>query len=96
MGDHPDFEVRRFTSPLPLVDDVFYLASPFGPIFASPIPRPSILPCLWPREVAYADRVDQRDGVRLKTFDSGHEQFSLELLQDLDANAQGASGDAAG
>ena len=41
------------------------------------------------REVAYADRLDAREGVSFKTFDRGHVMYDSTLVEELRALALG-------
>jgi hypothetical protein len=83
MGDHPDFEHTTFTSPQPLAEDVFYLRTPDGALDLTPLVVMRPCPTCHQPEVAYADKVDDRDGVALKTFDRGHVLFDTNLVEEL-------------
>ncbi|RZU32490.1 hypothetical protein BKA19_2185 [Blastococcus saxobsidens] len=72
MGDHPDFEHRSFTSPTPLAEDVFYLQSADGALDLTPLVVMRPCPTCHQKEVAYADRLEGKNRVALKTFDRGH------------------------
>jgi hypothetical protein len=83
MGDHPDFERVTFTGPQPLAEDVFYLRTPDGAIDMTPLVVMRPCPTCHQQEVAYADRIDRRDGVALKTFDRGHVLYDGSLVEEL-------------
>jgi hypothetical protein len=72
MGDHPDFEAADVVTAEPLADDTFYLAAPDAFIDLTPLVVARDCPRCRQREVYYADRVDERDGVALRSFDRGH------------------------
>jgi hypothetical protein len=83
MGDHPDFDYMVFTSPQPLAEEVFYLRTPEGAVDMTPLVVMRPCPTCHQREVAYADRIDDREGVALKTFDRGHVLFDPTLVEEL-------------
>lgn len=83
MSDHPDFEVVSFIVAQPLADDVFYLLTPDGSIDLTPLVVLRQCPQCRQPEVAYADRLDARDGVSLKSFDRGHTLFDPTLVDEL-------------
>lgn len=83
MSDHPDFEVVSFTMAQPLADDVFYMLTPDDAIDLTPLVVLRQCPQCRQPEVAYADRLDAREGVPLKTFDRGHTLFDLTLVEEI-------------
>ncbi len=83
MGDHPDFENITFVASTPLADDVFYLLITPTAIDLTPLVVIRHCPTCRQREVSYADRVDDRDGVSLKSFDRGHLLFDPGLSDEL-------------
>jgi hypothetical protein len=82
MGDHPDFDYLELITSQPLAEDVFYLLSPHGPIDLTPLVVMRQCPTCHQREVAYADRIDSKHGVALKTFDRGHLLFDATLVEE--------------
>ncbi len=93
MGDHPDFEHVTFVSTRPLAEDVFYLRTGGDFLDMTPLVVMRQCPTCHQREVAYADRLDAREGVSLKTFDRGHVLFDPGLVDEL--RTVGSSGDEA-
>ena len=91
MGDHPDFEHVTFVSTRPLAEDVFYLRTGGDFLDMTPLVVMRQCPTCHQREVAYADRLDAREGVSLKTFDRGHVLFDRGLVDEL--RTVGSSGD---
>jgi hypothetical protein len=83
MGDHPDFEPTTFTSSQPLAEDVFYLRTRHGALDLTPLVVMRPCPTCHQPEVAYADKLDARHGVVLKTFDRGHVLFDVTLVEEL-------------
>ncbi|SNS39003.1 hypothetical protein SAMN06893096_103501 [Geodermatophilus pulveris] len=89
MGDHPDFEQTTFISATPLADDVFYLHVGDDFIDMTPLVVMRQCPTCHQREVSYADRLDERQGVSLKTFDRGHVLFDRSLIEEVRALTHG-------
>lgn len=89
MGDHPDFEHTTFISATPLAEDVFYLHVGDEFIDMTPLVVMRQCPTCHQREVSYADRLDQREGVSLKTFDRGHALFDRSLVDEVRALTHG-------
>lgn len=83
MSDHPDFEIASFTAKQPLAEDVFYLLTPTSALDLTPLVVLRNCPLCRQAEVAYADRLDARDGVSLKSFDRGHPLFDPSLSDEL-------------
>lgn len=83
MGDHPDFDFLAFVSEQPLAEEVFYLRTADGAIDMTPLVVMRPCPTCHQPEVAYADKVDDRDGVVLKTFDRGHVLFDRSLVEEV-------------
>jgi hypothetical protein len=96
MGDHPDFDYMVFTSQRALAEDVFYLRAGDAALDMTPLVVMRPCPTCHQREVAYADRLDERDGVALKTFDRGHVLFDRTLADELRGvvHAEGNSSEA--
>ncbi|WP_158674704.1 hypothetical protein [Streptomyces hoynatensis] len=82
MGDHPDFERRRFTWSQPVGNGLFYVLTPEGALPLSPfVSRPFCQQCMQ-LEICYTYRVaKQNDSAQSKSFDRGHEI----LVDDLGA-----------
>ena len=96
MGDHPEFERIDLDSKLPLADNNFYALAPRGPIDMSPsVVMRYCETCRQP-EAFYADRIDPKQGVCLKSFGRGHVVFDPSLNEELGTIAAGGSGDVAG
>jgi hypothetical protein len=83
MGDHPEFERSRFASTSPLADDTFYALGPRGPIDLTPLVVIRYCQACKQREVCYADRMDQKHGVTLKSFTTGHVIFDDSLIDEV-------------
>jgi len=83
MSDHPDFEVVSFLAAHPLADDVFYMLTPDGAIDLTPLVVLRQCPQCRQPEVSYADRLDGREGVALKSFDRGHTLFDRTLIDEI-------------
>ena len=83
MGDHPEFERIEFRSSHPLVDRDLYFASTSGYINLTPYAVMRYCNRCKESELCYADRVDERKGVVLKSFANGHEIFDPQLAADL-------------
>ncbi len=83
MSDHPDFELVTFTTNQPLADDIFYARTPVAAIDLTPLIVLRNCPLCRQAEVAYADRLDARKGVSLKTFDRGHPLFDPALSDEV-------------
>lgn len=89
MGDHPDFENVSFVANEPWAEDVFYLHAPWGPLDLTPLVVMRNCPTCHQPEVAFADGLDERKGVRYKTFDRGHLVFDPAMADELQ-NLSGA------
>jgi hypothetical protein len=99
MGDHPDFDYFVFSSGQPLAEGIFYLRAPDASIDLTPLVVMRPCPTCHQPEVAYADKVDERRRVVLKTFDRGHILFDQglevevrELFQDSEGESQLGAG----
>ena len=79
MGDHPEFERRLFASQLPLADETFNILGPSGPVDLTPFVVMRYCETCREPELCYADRLDKRDGVALKSFARGHNLFDHSL-----------------
>lgn len=94
MGDHPEFDAVTEVVDFPLANDTFYVMS------STPLDLTPMLvirycsQCRQP-EVCYADRVDQRDGVSLKSFARGHQVFDQDLVHEMATLSPTAPGSAA-
>lgn len=84
MGDHPDFELRRYDFKVPLGTDMFYIlnngeALPLSPLVA----RRYCLACQ-SLEVCYVTRVHRDSGAAsLRSFHRGHEVSDPELGEEV-------------
>jgi hypothetical protein len=85
MGDNPEFERTHFESPVPLLDETFYLMTSRGPIDLTPLVVMRYCNTCHKSEVVYADKIDDRYGVALKSFASGHVIFDSALVGDVQA-----------
>jgi hypothetical protein len=83
MGDHPDFDVITFTSPVALAEETFYLLTPDGLLDMTPLVVFRVCPTCHQHEVAYAEGLDERKGVALKTFDRGHVVYDASLIEEV-------------
>lgn len=94
MGDHPEFERTRFSSSAPMVDDNFYIMTPSGPLDLTPFVVIRYCVDCRQREVFFADRINERRQVVLKSFANGHVVLDDTLAQELDELLPSASRDA--
>ncbi len=86
MGDHPDFERRRFNWRNPVATDVFYVLTDNGPITLSPFIASLFCPHCQQMEVCYAARAGKNTGPgQFKSFTRGHILQSEALGNDLRA-----------
>ncbi len=86
MGDHPDFERRRFTWAEPVATEVFYLLSAGTPVILSPFVASLFCPQCRQMEVCYAAWAGKDTGpAHLKSFDRGHTVHSPELGDEIRA-----------
>lgn len=83
MGDHPEFDHNNFISAQPLADDTFYALATKTAIDLTPFIVMRYCPTCRQREVCYADRVDQKNGVSLKSFISGHVIYDETLRDEM-------------
>jgi hypothetical protein len=83
MGDHPEFERTHFESATPLLDETFYLITSRGPIDLTPLVVMRYCETCRQPEVCYADKLDDKHGLALKTFANGHVIFDPDLAPDL-------------
>jgi hypothetical protein len=83
MGDHPEFERTHFESALPLLDETFYLITTGGPIDLTPLVVMRYCETCRRPEVSYADKLDDKHGLALKTFANGHVIFDPSLAAEL-------------
>jgi hypothetical protein len=83
MGDHPDFEESSFHSRKPLGDSVCYLRWPTASLELSPLLVLKKCDTCRREELYYVDRIDDRRGPVLKSFDRGHLLFEPEMVRDL-------------
>jgi hypothetical protein len=85
MGAHPDWDRTTLSSSVPVVNQSFYLQAPWGLIDLTPFVVLRHCPTCRQSEVAYADRVDPKKGVSLKTFDRAHAMFDDSLVDDVNS-----------
>ena len=85
MGDHPDWDRVALSSSTAVASESFYLNSGRGLIDLTPLVVMRHCPTCRQPEVAYADRLDSKKGVALKTFDRGHPLFDETLVPDIQA-----------
>lgn len=83
MGAHPDWHRCYVDSESATPDDCFYIQTPDGLIDLLPFVVMRKCPRCNQPELAYADRIDRKRGVALKSFDSGHPFFDNSLTPDL-------------
>jgi hypothetical protein len=83
MGDHPEFERQRLTSPIPLADDTFYILGQDQPIELTPFVVIRYCEECRQREVWHADKLDAKSGTVLKSFDRGHGIFDNTLDDEI-------------
>lgn len=80
MGDHPDFERREFTWPIPVANDEFHVLGPEGPLTLAPFVASVFCAQCQQMEVCYAARAGRNEGpATLKSFARGHTVHSPEL-----------------
>jgi hypothetical protein len=85
MGDHPDWDRTVISSPVAVAVESFYVRTPFGLMDLTPLVVIRQCPTCRQPEVAYVDRLDNKKGVALKTFDRGHPLFDDSLVEDVRA-----------
>lgn len=83
MGDHPEFERIVFKSNVPLANDNFYVKVRARFIDLSPFVVMRYCETCRQPEVFYADRVDSKQGVCLKSFGRGHVIFDPSLTREI-------------
>jgi hypothetical protein len=96
MGDHPEFERIDLDSKLPLADNNFYALAPRGPVDMSPFVVMRYCETCRQPEAFYADRIDPKQGVCLKSFGRGHVIFDPSLNEELGTIAAGGFGNVPG
>lgn len=96
MGDHPEFERFDFDSSIPLADDNFYILGSSGPIDLSPFVVTRFCETCRQAEVCYADRLDPKRGVSLKSIGRGHVIYDTGLQDEILHLAEGHRGHEAG
>jgi hypothetical protein len=84
MGDHPEFRRVEFESNVPLADDTFYLVAAGTSFDLTPLVVNRYCEICKQAEILYADRLDPRDGLALKSFARGHVVFDQNLNDDLE------------
>ena len=89
MGDHPEFDRIIFSSKLPLANDTFYAQLEDRALDLTPFVVIRYCHLCRQREVCYADRIDAKRGVSLKSFLSGHVVFDTSLLSEIARIGQG-------
>ena len=95
MADHPDFERHDLVSRVPLANDTFYMLIQDGPVDLTPFVVMRDCPVCRQAEVFYADRLDPKEGVVLKSFARGHGTFDHTLTSEVE-NLFGQNGDLMG
>ncbi|CAL9655462.1 hypothetical protein [Streptomyces sp. enrichment culture] len=86
VGDHPDFEQRKFTWAEPVATEVFYLLSAGTPVLLSPFVASLFCPQCRQMEVCYAAWAGRDTGpAHLKSFARGHTVLSPELGDEIRA-----------
>jgi hypothetical protein len=83
MADHPDFERRDLTSPVPLADDTLYMLTGNRAVDLTPFIAMHDCPECHQAELCHADRLDPRFGVALKSFARGHLMYEPGLADEL-------------
>ena len=81
MGDHPEFERTKFTWPDALVDEDLYFQSTTTYIDLTPFAVMRFCATCRQAELCHADRIE-RNGLRLKSFASGHIIYDQDLAAD--------------
>ena len=94
MGEHPEFERTRIVSHGPLANDIFYAIDSRGPIDLTPLIVTRFCQKCKQQEVCFADRVDAKSGVSLKSFSRGHVIFDDSLMQEVLSLGSAADDDA--
>lgn len=83
MGDHPEFEATSVVLTQPLANDTFYLLAEPQPLDLTPFLVMRYCELCRQREVCYADRIDAKHGVSLKSVGRGHQIWDRTLLEDF-------------
>lgn len=83
MGDHPEFDAVTEVVDTPLANDTFYVMGGSTPLDLTPMLVIRYCSQCRQPEVCYADRVDEKAGVSLKSFARGHQVFDQELVQEM-------------
>jgi len=84
MSEHPDFERRDLISTLPMANDTFYMLAKDGPVDLTPFVVIHDCPVCHQSEMCFADRLDPKHGVALKSFGRGHPMFEEQLRADVE------------
>ncbi|MCC2265698.1 hypothetical protein LKM28_05300 [Streptomyces sp. CT1-17] len=86
MGDHPDFERRKFTWAEPVATNVFYVLDAGAPVILSPFVASQFCAQCGQDEVCYAAGADRTGGpADLKSFARGHTLQSPDLGDEIRA-----------
>ena len=85
MNDHPDFEAAQMTNAEPLEEGKFYYSTGGRMIEMSPLVVYKYCAKCHRPEMLFADRVDPKKGVSLKSVLRGHQWFDDELAVDMAA-----------
>lgn len=96
MGDHPEFERLKLNTATPLADDNFYALGSGSPIDLSPFVVMRYCQTCRQPEICYADRLDDKQGVSLKSFSRGHLIFDPSLTEEIRSIGDGTPGHMAG
>lgn len=83
MGDHPEFDAVTEIVETPLANDTFYVMSDPVPLDLTPMLVIRYCNQCRQPEVCYADKVDEKAGVSLKSFARGHQVFDQELVHEM-------------
>lgn len=79
MGDHPDFSAITMVARNPFGEDCIYAMTPTGAVDLTPLVVPRFCPTCQQRELYHADRLDEANGLILKSFERGHVLISRDL-----------------
>jgi hypothetical protein len=83
MGDHPEFETKLIETSTPLAPDAFYVSSNVGFLDLSPFLIMTYCELCRQREVCWADRLDPKHGVSLKSVERGHQVWSQDWVAEF-------------
>jgi len=83
MGDHPEFETKLVETSTPLAPDAFYVSADIGFLDLSPFLIMTYCELCRQREVCWADRLDVKHGVSLKSVERGHQVWSQDWVTEF-------------